>query len=81
MKKLFLAAIVALVPTVGLAEKAPSVMFGNPDPIYNESGRDSSEADRAAFCKDLRKQLDELKGKPQRRNAVYQRYQLECQQQ
>lgn len=81
MKKWLLAVLVALVTVPGVAEKAPSVMFGDPDPVYNQGGRDSSDAERAAFCKDLRKQLDELKGKPQRRNAVYQRYQLECGQQ
>ena len=55
-------------------------MFGDPDPIYTEKTRDSSATDMAEHCKQLRRQMDELKGKPQRRNAVVQRYRLECDQ-
>jgi hypothetical protein len=36
--------------------------------------------EKADYCSELRKQMDALKGKPQQRNAVVQRYQLECQQ-
>ena len=55
-------------------------MFGDQDPIYTEKTRDSSTTDMAEHCKQLRRQMDEMKGKPQRRNAVVQRYRLECDQ-
>ena len=60
------------------AEKGQSIMFGDQDPIYTEKTRDSSTTEQAEHCKQLRRQMDELKGKPQRRNAVSQRYRLEC---
>ena len=62
------------------AEKGQSIMFGDPDPIYTEKTRDTSATEMAEHCKQLRRQMEELKGKPQRRNAVAQRYRLECDQ-
>ena len=62
------------------AEKGPSIMFGDRDPIYTEQAPDREAADMAEHCKQLRRQMDDLKGKPQRRNAVAQRYRLECDQ-
>ena len=62
------------------AEKGPSIMFGDQDPIYTEKTRDTRATEQAEHCKQLRRQMDELKGKPQRRNAVVQRYRLECEQ-
>lgn len=35
---------------------------------------------RLAYCDELQKQIDELKGKPQRRKAASDRYDLECRQ-
>ncbi len=52
-------------------------MFGDQDPIYSDPSMKFT-ADKAAFCQELRKEMKELEGKPQRRNAVSQRYQLEC---
>ena len=62
------------------AEKGPSIMFGDQEPIYTEKTRDIRATEQAEHCKQLRRQMDELKGKPQRRNAVVQRYRLECEQ-
>ena len=59
------------------AEKGKSIMFGDQDPIYSDPSMKFT-ADKAAFCQELRKEMKELEGKPQRRNAVSQRYQLEC---
>jgi len=60
------------------AEKGQSIMFGDQDPVYTEKTRDPGITDQAEHCKQLRRQTDELKGKPQRRNALVQRYRLEC---
>lgn len=59
------------------AEKGQSIMFGDPDPIYSDPSLKATE-DKAAFCQKLRQEMKELEGKPQHRNAVAQRYQLEC---
>jgi len=48
------------------------------DPFYAGKSRDASAKDEAVHCKELRRQMAELKGSPQRRHAVSQRYQLEC---
>ena len=55
-------------------------MFGDPDPIYGEPVKNDTAKDKADLCNELRKQMDELKGRPQQRNMVIQRYELECQQ-
>ena len=60
------------------AEKGQSIMFGDPDPIYTETTPDTRADDRAEHCKKLKQQMDELKGRPLRRNPVVKRYQIEC---
>ena len=60
------------------AEKGQSIMFGDPDPIYTEKTTDTRADDRAEHCKKLKQQMDDLKGKPLRRNPVVKRYQIEC---
>ena len=60
------------------AEKGQSIMFGDQDPVYTEKTRAPPATEQAEHCRQLRRQMDELKGKPQRRNAVVQRYRLEC---
>ena len=80
MNKIAILAALMCLPFACLAEKGQSIMFGDTDPIYTEKQEDTRANEHAAFCSDLRKQMDELKGKPQRRNAVVQRYRLECQQ-
>ena len=62
------------------AEKGQSIMFGDQDPVYTEAVKTDPAREKAEYCSDLRKQMDELKGRPQKRNMVIQRYQLECQQ-
>ena len=62
------------------AEKGQSIMFGDQDPLYSDSATTSPAKEKADHCSNLRRQMDELKGKPQSRNAVVQQYQLECQQ-
>lgn len=80
MKHILLLLALCALPLSGLAEKGKSVMFGDPDPLYTETTKKDPAREKADHCNALRKQMDELKGKPQRRNAVVQRYQLECQQ-
>ena len=60
------------------AEQGRSIMFEDNAPVFTDQTRDTSSVDLAEHCKQLRRQMDELKGKPQRRNAVVQRYRLEC---
>ncbi len=46
----------------------------------SQPGEDSFARKNADFCSNLRKEMDSLKGKPLRRNAVAQRYDVECRQ-
>lgn len=78
MKPVLLMLPLLLLPGIGHAEKGQSIMFGDQDPVYTEKTRDTSATDLTEHCKQLRRQMDDLKGKPQRRNAVVQRYRLEC---
>ena len=74
---LFLPLALALSFTVQ-AEKGQSIMFGDPDPIYTETSPDTRADDKAEHCKKLKQQMDDLKGRPLRRNPVVKRYQIEC---
>ena len=66
-------------PPVAQAEKGQSIMFGDPDPLMARPAVKSTGQEKTDLCKQLRHDMDALKGKPQRRNAVVQRYRLECQ--
>jgi thymidylate synthase len=79
VKQLLILLPLCALPLGAHAEKGQSVMFGDPDPIYQEKTRDTANEEHSEHCKQLRRQMDELKGKPQRRHAVVERYKLECQ--
>jgi len=53
-------------------------MLGDPDPVSTRRQTDTAGQEMTDLCIQLRTDMDELKGKPQRRNAVIQRYRLEC---
>jgi hypothetical protein len=80
MRQIVLLLALSTLPLSSPAEKGQSIMFGDPDPLYGAPAKTDPIKDVADYCSQLRKQMDELKGKPQQRNAVIQRYQLECQQ-
>lgn len=79
MKLPYIIPILYALPCVCLADKAQSIMFGDTDPIYQESVRDTASDEQAEHCKQLRAQMEELKYRPLRRNAVVERYRIECQ--
>lgn len=79
MKQLLFMLSILILPLAVHAEKGQSIMFGDPDPIYQEKTRDTAAEEHSEHCKQLRQQRDALKGKPQRRHAVSERYKLECQ--
>jgi hypothetical protein len=60
------------------ADKGQSIMFGDPDPFTMQPVTNAAEQEKTYLCKQLRRDMDALKGKPQQRNAVIQRYRLEC---
>lgn len=49
-----------------------------PEPMYDYMNKDSAPANNDKYCADLSHKIEELKGKPQRRYAAQQRYDLEC---
>ncbi|MEN8205810.1 MAG: hypothetical protein ABFS24_07335 [Pseudomonadota bacterium] len=80
MKQIIILFALCALPLSGLAEKGQSIMFGDQDPVSTESTESDPAKEKADYCSDLRKQMDALKGRPQKRNMVIQRYRLECQQ-
>ena len=79
MKQLLLLLSISTLSLGTHAEKGQSIMFGDPDPIYQEKTRETAAEEHSEHCKQLRRQMVELKGKPQRHHAVVERYKLECQ--
>lgn len=77
MKSLIL--VLTTLPFACNAGNVESIMPGESDPYYAGKARDTTADDQAAHCKQLRQRMDELKGRPQSRNAVIRRYKLECQ--
>jgi len=80
MKHSIMLLVLCTLPLSSLAEKGQSIMFGDQDPVYAEPVKADPAREKADYCNDLRRQMDELKGRPQKRNMVIQRYQLDCQQ-
>ena len=78
MKRQIIVLALYTLPCAGIADKGQSIMFGEPDPIYQERALDATADEQAEHCKQLRAQMDELKYRPFRRNAVVERYRIEC---
>lgn len=78
MRYLTLIFVLLCLPAISQAEKGQSIMFGDQDPLQIERTRDTTADEQAAHCKQLRQRMDELKGRPQSRNAVIRRYRVEC---
>ena len=78
MQRFVLFFALAAQPFICQAQKGQSIMFGDPDPIYTERKKDTSADELADECQQLRREMDALKGKPQRRHAVVERYKREC---
>ena len=57
------------------AEKGASIMFGNEAPSLKPQDQESVESER---CQELLSEIDQLKGKPQRRMTAQQKYEAEC---
>ena len=51
-----------------------------PNAVSTESSSDAFARENADLCQNLRKEMNSLKGRPLRRNAVAQRYDMECRQ-
>lgn len=52
----------------------------DPNPVVTKSGSDAFARENADLCQNLRKEMDSLKARPLRRNAVARRYEIECRQ-
>jgi hypothetical protein len=59
------------------AQPGESVQFQEQPPPF--LGMPASGDDPGAECAEMSRELDALEGKPQRRYALWQRYQAECQ--
>lgn len=54
-----------------------SIMLA-PPAVYEDQNLKNESEQHAQFCRDLQKQINELKGQPVRRSAAKERYQTEC---
>ena len=61
------------------SEMVPQLPAGT-EPVVTKSGSDAFARENADLCQNLRKEMDSLKGRPLRRNAVARRYDMECRQ-
>ena len=79
MKFLFVTLILSVFSVVCADEKNPSIMFQkqpeNLDYLTTPAGQDD---EMSARCAEMSRQIDELRGKPQRRYIVIKRYEIEC---
>jgi hypothetical protein len=78
MKRPIIILTLYALPCTCIADKDQSIMFGEPDPIYQERSMDTAADEQAEHCKQLRAQIQNLKYRPLRRNAVVERYRIEC---
>lgn len=88
MKIRFLLVLLLLVSSAGVAEKKPLDLELDTSSFYQEKAKDSSwmrddnyrspEEQLSSRCEEMSKEIESLKGKPQRRFALEQRYQAEC---
>jgi len=88
MKIQSLLVLLLLVSSAGVAEKKPLDLELDTSSFYQENARDSSwmrddnyqspEEQFSSRCEEMSKEIESLKGKPQRRFALEQRYQAEC---
>lgn len=79
MKQLLFLVLLIIIPVGVHAEKGQSIMFDKPTPDYVKSTKDKQSEEHARHCKELSRQVEALKGKPQRRFAASERYKRECQ--
>lgn len=77
---LLLPALLLLAWQSTLADNGPQSVLIQQDNVRSDlttlPGRTTDRQDR---CSELAKQMEELKGKPQRRYAIAQQYEAECQ--
>lgn len=88
MKNWPLLVLLLLVSPAGVAEKKPLDLELDTSSFYQENAKDSSwmrdenyrssEEQFSSHCEEMSREIEALKGKPQRRFALEQRYEAEC---
>jgi hypothetical protein len=88
MKNWSLLLIILLLSPVGNAEKQPLDLNLDPSTFYKDTHKESSwmqdknyqssEQQLSSHCLELSNEIAALKGKPQRKFALQQRYEAEC---
>lgn len=76
MKNLLIIVASIAFTTPSWAEPKPSVMFG--DNIRSTPQIIPESSAKEARCRQMQQEIDNLKGKPQRRSALDARYRAEC---
>jgi uncharacterized membrane protein YhiD involved in acid resistance len=88
VKKIFIqiALVASFIPLCSLVlaqETEPSNQFSNslmlaPSAVYEDQNYQNESEKHQQFCRDLQKQISQLKNQPVRRSAAKERYQTEC---
>ncbi|MDX1407889.1 MAG: hypothetical protein R3330_07140 [Saprospiraceae bacterium] len=78
MKSAILTLLLVSLPLCGRAQDTEDLLSNDTNPFYAGKPRAAGTNDAATHCKELRRQMAELKNRPQRHHAVSRRYQLEC---
>jgi len=76
MKILLIVAGSLAISTTAWAEQKPSLMFGDTPQSIAEQVPETSARD--AKCMQMKQEISNLKGKPQRRSALDARFKAEC---
>ncbi len=77
MKALVLLLFLTGLPVSGQAERAPSIMFDDPEPAYVQKPKSDTDQLQEE-CKQLSQEMERLKGRPLRRAAAAERYKADC---
>jgi hypothetical protein len=88
MKNCSLFLLILLMTSVGNAEQKTLDLKLDSSSFYKDASKESSwmhddnyqssEKQLSSQCQEIRKQINDLKGKPQRKFALQQRYEAEC---
>jgi len=79
MKSLFFIITLVISSLVSADERRQSVMFSDPagDKSYLTNAPDTDKS-KGEYCMEMSRKIESLKGKPQRRHAMLERYRAEC---
>lgn len=77
-RAVFVAACFAALSAVASGDRPQSIMFDDSEDLSHLTSRPASSNEKQDHCAELARQVEALKGRPQRRYAAAQRFEAEC---